>query len=169
MIVTQLYAFNQMNSLKGRVQNTEAKWNSRMPIFYIWLLCHVFFCFVLCVGGVCTWILGICDETGLWRWRVRSWNGLWETGSLSRYWKLPGHIPGPDLETCLTESSWLFPQIFPSVIMKKKKEDHCDEHKVHSLPISIGCSTHGTNFSRMQCSGLIQLGKDHKTPLQTLV
>lgn len=49
MTLTQLYAFNQMNSLKGIVQNTEAKWNSKLPIFYIWLLCHVF-CFVLCVG-----------------------------------------------------------------------------------------------------------------------
>lgn len=53
--------------------------------------------------------------------------------------------------------------------MKKKKEERCAEHKVHSLPISIGCSTDGTNFSRMQCNDLIQLGTDHKTPLQTLV
>lgn len=108
IVTQQLYASDQVNSLRKRVQNTEVKWNSRMPVFYIWLLCHVFFCFVLCV-----WILSIYDETGLWRWRVRSWNVLWETGALLCYWKLPGHIPGPDLETCLKESSWHFLNYFP--------------------------------------------------------
>ena len=73
-------------------------------------------------GCVCTWILGICDETSVWRWRMHSWNGLWETGSLSRYWKLPGHIPGPGLETCLKKSSWLFPNYFPQWWWRRKRK-----------------------------------------------
>lgn len=92
--------------------------------------CFLFDCFGMCLllccawdcVCVCAWILGICDETGLWRWRLRSWNGLWETGSLSCYWKLRGPIPGPDLETCLKESSWLFTNYFPQWYWRRKRK-----------------------------------------------
>lgn len=144
------------------------KWNSRMSIFYIWLLCHVLLCFVLYVG-VCVhkslvFVMKLNCEDGECVLEM-------VCGKLAPCHVTERYLAHP--RSWLGNTSWgvflAFPQLFPSVIKKKKKEERCAERKVCLLPISIDCSTHGTNFGRMQCNGLIQLGKDHKTPLQTLV
>lgn len=66
MIVTQLYAFNEMNSLKGRVQNTEAKWNSKCPYF-------IFNCFAVCSSALFSvWVCVCVDPQYLWwNWTVK--------------------------------------------------------------------------------------------------
>lgn len=66
MIVTQLYAFNEMNSLKGRVQNTEAKWNSKCPYF-------IFDCFAMCSSALFSVWVGVCMDPRYlwWNWTVK--------------------------------------------------------------------------------------------------